>query len=128
MALDLNQTHTTSLFGVQVGGKSYTLGTVIEMATMPIPGINTLPCPLATVIFHYSSTQDYEPEFTSMNRPNTDEATNEALLKSYNAKPAALQDLCLLAPRDKVAIRKEQYPDSAAHPLTFASSELQASH
>ena len=32
IALDLNQTHTISLFGVQGGGKSYTLGSVVEMA------------------------------------------------------------------------------------------------
>ncbi len=59
IALDLNQTHTISLFGVQGQGKSYTLGSVVEMATMPISGINRLPSPLATVIFHYSPTQDY---------------------------------------------------------------------
>lgn len=52
VALDLNQTHTISLFGVQGGGKSYTLGSVIEMASLPIPGINLLPQPLAAVVFH----------------------------------------------------------------------------
>lgn len=63
IALDLNGTNTISLFGVQGGGKSYTLGTIVEMATMPIANINTLPNPLATVIFHYSPTEDYTPEF-----------------------------------------------------------------
>ena len=72
IALDLNQTHTISLFGVQGGGKSYTLGSIIEMASLVLPGINQLPQPLATVVFHYSQTQDYKPEFTSMNRPNDD--------------------------------------------------------
>ncbi len=33
IGLDLNHTHTISLFGVQGGGKSYTLGTIAEMAT-----------------------------------------------------------------------------------------------
>jgi len=68
VAIDLNQTHTISLFGVQGGGKSYTLGTIAEMALLPIPNINVLPRPLATVIFHYSPTMDYRPEFTSMSR------------------------------------------------------------
>jgi hypothetical protein len=45
IALDLNQTHTISLFGVQGGGKSYTLGSIIEMACLPLPGINHLPRP-----------------------------------------------------------------------------------
>ena len=35
IALDLNQTHTISLLGVQGGGKSYTVGSIIEMACMP---------------------------------------------------------------------------------------------
>src|SRR5262245_3827795 len=52
VALDLNETHTISLFGVQGGGKSYTLGTIAEMASLAIPHINTLPRPLATIIFH----------------------------------------------------------------------------
>ena len=74
IALDLNQTHTISLFGVQGGGKSYTLGSIAEMASLRIPNINLLPHPLATVIFHYSPTMDYKPEFTSMVAPNSDEA------------------------------------------------------
>ncbi|NEE05274.1 hypothetical protein G3M58_02350, partial [Streptomyces sp. SID7499] len=34
VAVDLYETHTISLFGVQGGGKSYTLGSIIEMATL----------------------------------------------------------------------------------------------
>ena len=41
IALDLNHTHTISLFGVQGSGKSYTLGTVIEMVSMPIEHITS---------------------------------------------------------------------------------------
>ena len=43
VALDLNETHTISLFGVQGGGKSYTLGSIIEAATLPAPPVNQLP-------------------------------------------------------------------------------------
>ena len=71
VALDLNETHTISLFGVQGGGKSYTLGSIIEAATLPAPPVNELPSPLATIVFHYSPTLDYEPEFTSMVAPNS---------------------------------------------------------
>ena len=77
VALDLNETHTISLFGVQGGGKSYTLGSIIEAATLPAPPVNQLPQPLATIVFHYSPTLDYEPEFTSMIAPNTDSAQVE---------------------------------------------------
>src|SRR5262249_6804648 len=110
IALDLNQTHTISLFGVQGGGKSYTLGSIIEMACMPIAGVNVLPHPLAAVIFHYSSTLDYKPEFTSMVAPNTDDAQVRLLCDRFGAKPHGLEDVVILAPTAKVAERSREYP------------------
>ncbi|MGW0755564.1 methylation-associated defense system ATP-binding protein MAD8 [Streptomyces sp. NPDC002814] len=128
IALDLNETHTISLFGVQGGGKSYTLGSILEMASLPTPGVNQLSHPLASIVFHYSDTQDYAPEFTSMTRPNSDEAQLTALRARYGAEPAAMSDVVLLAPADKVEDRREEYPDLDVRPLAFASSELQAAH
>ena len=128
IALDLNETHTISLFGVQGGGKSYTLGTIIEMATMSIPGINRLPSPLASVIFHYSNTQEYAPEFVSMAQANL-EAQQLATLKArYGAEGHALQDILLLAPQDKVEDRQREYPGLTVRPLLFSANELQVSH
>ena len=128
IALDLNHTHTISLFGVQGGGKSYTLGTVVEMASLPIDGINRLPQPLATIIFHYSPTMDYAPEFTSMVAPNSDEAQVAALRQRYGAEPRALEDVLLLVPADKLEERRADYPGIEVRPLKFAAAELQASH
>lgn len=128
VALDLNQTHTISLFGVQGGGKSYTLGSIAEMAALRIPGINLLPRPLATVIFHYSPTMDYRPEFTSMVSPNSIEQQVHQLRESYGAQPQGLSDVVLLAPADKVIERKAEYPDIEVLPLKFAAVELQSSH
>jgi DNA phosphorothioation-dependent restriction protein DptH len=128
VALDLNETHTISLFGVQGGGKSYTLGSIVEMASVAIPGINHLPSPLATVVFHYSPTQDYRPEFTSMDRPNGDTSAVEILLKEYHARPTALKDIVILAPAEKVKARREEYPNLSVIPLKFASSELHVGH
>ena len=128
VALDLNQTHTISLFGVQGGGKSYTLGSIIEMATLALSGINHLPQPLATVVFHYSQTQDYKPEFTSMNRPNDDVRAIESLATDYHARTGALRDMVLLVPAGKLEARRAEYPDVEVLPLKFASSELQAGH
>jgi hypothetical protein len=128
IGLDLNQTHTISLFGIQGGGKSYTLGSVIEMASLSLPGINCLPQPLATVVFHYSQTQDYKPEFTSMIRPNDDAAAVAALSSEYHAHPAALKDMVLLVPAGKLAARRAEYPGIEVLPLKFASAELQAGH
>ena len=128
IALDLNQTHTISLFGVQGGGKSYTLGSIIEMACMPIAGVNELPHPLAGVIFHYSSTLDYRPEFTSMSSANAVEAEVEALRARYGAAPQALEDLVILTPTAKVDERRREYPGITVLPIAFAASELKASH
>jgi DNA phosphorothioation-dependent restriction protein DptH len=128
VAIDLNQTHTISLFGVQGGGKSYTLGSVVEMASLPIDGINRLPQPLASIIFHYSPTMDYAPEFTSMVSPNSDADQIAALRDRYGAEPKALSDVVMLVPEDKLEERRAEYPSIQVHPLKFAASELQASH
>jgi hypothetical protein len=128
IALDLNQTHTISLFGVQGSGKSYTLGSIVEMACLAIPIINVLPSPLATVIFHYSPTQDYKPEFTSMIAPNSDANQIAQLRERYGAAPQALHDMVLLVPSAKVEERKSEYPGIDVLPITFAASELKAVH
>ncbi|MCC2869628.1 MAG: ATP-binding protein [Candidatus Accumulibacter phosphatis] len=128
VALDLNQTHTISLFGVQGGGKSYTLGSVAEMASLPIPGINCLPEPLSTVIFHYSPTMDYKPEFTSMVGANNVDDQVRVLKEVYGAGPKALADVLLLVPADKIEERQAEYPDIEVRPLQFSASELKASH
>lgn len=128
VALDLNETHTISLFGVQGGGKSYTLGSVIEMASLSAPPVNELPHPLATVVFHYSQTMDYSPEFTSMAQANDDDAQLAVLRERYGAEPQALTDVLLLAPSDQVADRRREFPRIQVQPLAFSSTELQASH
>ena len=70
VAIDLTGCNTVSLFGVQGFGKSYTLGVIAEMATTEVPGINVLPSPLATVIFHYHKSDAYAPEFATASSPN----------------------------------------------------------
>lgn len=128
VALDLNETHTISLFGVQGGGKSYTLGSIIEAATLPAPPVSLLPQPLATIVFHYSQTLDYEPEFTSMVAPNTDPAQVGDLVSRYQGAPGALQDIVVLVPGDQLEQRRAEHPQLTVLPLKFASRELRAEH
>ncbi|MEV7120567.1 methylation-associated defense system ATP-binding protein MAD8 [Kitasatospora griseola] len=128
VALDLDETHTISLFGVQGGGKSYTLGSIIEAACLSAPPVNNLPHPLATVVFHYSKTQDYAPEFTSMVHPNDDSAQLATLKQRYGAEPRALSDVLLLAPEAQVDERRAEYPGIEVQPLAFSSAELKAEH
>lgn len=125
IAVDLAGCNTFSLFGIQGAGKSYTIGTVTEMVLKRFSNINTLKAPLASVIFHYSDSMDYAPEFTSMVYP-TDEARQLAMLKEkYGAEPGSIKDVILLAPRDQVEKRQAEYPDIEVHPIGFDSNELQ---
>jgi DNA phosphorothioation-dependent restriction protein DptH len=128
IAIDLNQTHTISLFGVQGGGKSYTLGTIAEMASLPIPNINVLPQPLATVIFHYSPTMDYRAGVHVDGRAEQRGRTGEGAEGDLRCGAPALSDVLLLAPADKLDERKQEYPDIEVRPLKFAAAELQTSH
>jgi hypothetical protein len=124
IALDLSETNTISLFGVQGGGKSYTIGTITEMVLKQFSHINELPAPLAGVIFHYSESMDYEPEFTSMIKPNDKMEELRKLKEGYNANPASLSDVIILAPKTKVNERREQFPSVDVFPISFNSNEL----
>ena len=124
IGLDLNECNTISLFGVQGAGKSYTIGSITEMVLRQFSKVNLLPAPMASVIFHYSDSMDYAPEFTSMVYPN-DEAGQLAKLKAeYGAEPGCIKDVVLLAPESQVETRKMEYPDIDIHPIGFDSSEL----
>lgn len=124
VALDLSDTNTISLFGVQGGGKSYTIGSISEMVLKPFKNVNKLPAPLAGVIFHYSESMDYEPEFTSMIHANDSISEVEKLRTLYGAEPDALDKVVILTPLDKVEERKEQFPSIEVRPLMFSSKEL----
>lgn len=123
VALDLNGCNTISVFGVQGGGKSYTLGSILEMAAQPIEGINLLRQPLASVVFHYHQTQDYPPEFVSMVQPNDDPAQVERLA-NYGATPTAVPDVLVLSTADTLDRRRSEFPGIRVEPIGFASQEL----
>ncbi len=124
IAIDLSETNTISLFGVQGGGKSYTIGTVSEMVLKQFNNINKLPSPLAGVIFHYSESSDYKPEFTSMIYPNDKESELKKLKDEYGANPDRIEDVIILAPKDKMEERKLEYPSINVLPISFNSKEL----
>jgi len=124
IALDLNGTNTISLFGVQGAGKSYSIGTVMEMTLRQFQNVNYLSHPLAGVIFHYSESEDYKPEFTSMIYPNTKPDEVNKLRQGYQAQPDRVRDIVLLVPKAKVLERRQEYPNIPVVPISFASSEL----
>lgn len=124
IAIDLSETNTISLFGVQGGGKSYTIGTVTEMTLKQFSKINLLPAPMASVIFHYSESMDYAPEFTSMIHPNDEAGQLKKLKEVYGAEPGNIEDVIMLCPVDKVEERQEEYPSIEVHPIAFHSTDL----
>lgn len=126
VAIDLTGCNTISLFGVQGFGKSYTLGVVAEMASARNPGVNVLPSPLATVIFHFHKSDAYEPEYVTAVEPNRKTSEVDRLLAEYGARPKGLEDVVLLTPEAKVEARRRDYPGVAVQPIKFSSSELGA--
>jgi hypothetical protein len=126
IAIDLNETVTISLFGVQGGGKSYSIGSIMEMVLKPVHNVNLLPAPMAGVIFHYSESMDYAPEFTSMKSPNSELTEIQLLKQQYGAEPLNIEDVLLLTPKDKLEERKAQYPSIDIQPILFNSNELDA--
>ena len=124
IAIDLSETNTISLFGVQGGGKSYTIGTVSEMVLKEVQNVNKLSKPLAGVIFHYSESMDYEPEFTSMIYKNDQEREIAVLKEKYGANPASIKDIVLLTPADKLEERQLEFPSIEVLPIAFNSREL----
>ena len=124
IGMDLNECNTISLFGVQGSGKSYTIGTVTEMTMRQFSKVNKLPSPMASVIFHYSESMDYAPEFTSMVYPNDDEKQIAKLKAEYGADPKNIRDVVLLCPESQVEQRKSEYPDVNVFPIGFDSKEL----
>lgn len=124
IAIDLSETNTISLFGVQGGGKSYTIGTISEMVLKQFSNVNELPAPLAGVIFHYSESMDYEPEFTSIIYPNDKAGELQKLKERYGAEPDNIEDVIILTPRDKIEERQSEYPSITVLPIAFNSKEL----
>ena len=124
IAIDLSETNTISLFGVQGGGKSYTIGTITEMTLKQFSKINLLPAPMASVIFHYSESMDYAPEFTSMINSNDEAGQLKKLKEVYGAEPGRIEDVIMLCPVDKVEERQEEYPSIEIHPIAFHSTDL----
>lgn len=124
IAIDLSETNTISLFGVQGGGKSYTIGTITEMTMKQFSNINLLPAPMAGVIFHYSESMDYAPEFTSMIYPNDEASQLKKLKDVYGAEPDNINDVIMLCPIDKLEERQEEYPSIEIHPIAFHSTDL----
>src|SRR5258708_21842374 len=126
VGLDQNGVNKISFFGVKGARKIYTIGQIAERAPRHFPGVNQLPHPLATVIFHYHESQDYKPEFVSMVMPNNREDEQHRLRTDFGAEPAALSEVLLLTSADKITARRREFPSIEVQPISFRSNELTA--
>ena len=96
------------------------------MATTRVQGINILPSPLATVIFHYHKSDAYSPELAAARAPNNKVREVERLLREYGAQPHSLEDVVLLTPEAKLRERRDEFPGLEVLPIKFSSGELGA--
>lgn len=124
VALDLNATNTIAMFGNQGSGKSYSLGNIIEMGSQRLPHLNCLPKPACTIVFHYSRSPDYRPEWLTMRHPNINEDDLEALSSEYSAAPQGVEDLIVLTPAQVLDRCREEFPGVEVHPLVFGPDEV----
>jgi hypothetical protein len=124
VAFDTDGTNVVSVFGVQGSGKSYSVGNLIEAATIREPHLNRLPHPLAAVVFHYSTDQTYVPEFASMHRPNDSVEDAHRLSVEWGAAPGRIEDATVLVPADLVEERSADYPDLDVTKLVLSPDEL----
>lgn len=96
VALDLDNPKAIGVFGYMGSGKSYLLGTLVESALVPISGINSLPAPLAVVIFNYRRHSADRFELSSFAHPNPDRGDRERLERMYQASPRGVDDIHIL--------------------------------
>ena len=125
IALDLDHPKAVGIFGYMGSGKSYLLGTIIESALVSIPGVNSLPAPLAVVIFNYRRNASDRFELSSFAFPNQDAADIERLAAEYQAQPASVHDVHVIClPGELRPARVQEYQPLRATELFFNPQSL----
>jgi hypothetical protein len=125
VALDLDNPKAIGVFGYMGSGKSYLLGTLVESALMRIPGINSLPAPLAVVIFNYRRHSADRFELSSLAHPNPNRDDRARLEQMYQASPRAVEDIHILClPGQLTPERVAEYGGLPASELYFDPSTL----
>ncbi|WP_203070547.1 ATP-binding protein [Falsiroseomonas ponticola] len=125
VAVDLDNPKAIGVFGYMGSGKSYLLGTLVESALVPIPGINSLPAPLAVVVFNYRRHSADRFELGSFAHPNPNQSDRERLEQMYNASPRSVDDIHILClPGQLTPERIAEYGGLPASELYFDPSTL----
>jgi len=123
VGVDLGGPLAVAIVGLQGSGKTNTGATLVEMATMALPGLNILPRPLAAMVIHYNNSERMGPEFAAMVAPATGPEAAR-LYAQYGATPRGLDDIVLLVPPTRLAQRQRAYPHLDVRALAFGPDEL----
>ena len=96
------------------------------MATVQNAGVNVLPLPLATVIFHFHKSDAYEPEYYHRfgAKPKNLRSRSTAYRVRRTTERASTTWCCL--PEAEVERRRREYPGVKVEPIKFSSAELGA--
>ena len=125
VGLDLDNPKAIGVFGYMGSGKSYLLGTLVESCLVPIPGINSLPTPLAVIIFNYRRHSADRFELSSLANPNSDPNDLERLERMYQASSQGMDDIHILClPGQLTSERVAEYGALSASELFFDPSTL----
>ena len=128
VGINLNDPQCISIFGQPGSGKSYTLGTLVEMASKEVDRINKLPAPLCSIIFHYSDSEFYPPEFVTMAKPNGNAEQVAELRANWQAEPTGIEDMVILTSPAMVAKRRREFPGYTVEAASFNPAELAGTH
>lgn len=127
VALDLDHPKTIGIFGFMGSGKSYLLGTLIEAAVEPLPGLNRLQVPLAAVVFNYRRNASDRFELASLALPNPSPDDIQRLREQFGAEPRGLRDVHVLClPGELRPERRREYGPLGATELFFDPRSLSA--
>jgi len=125
VALDLDHPKAIGIFGYMGSGKSYLLGTMVEAALEPMPGLNLLPEQLAVAIFNYRRNASDRFELSSLGYPNSNSQDISNLEKEFGATPKAIKDIKILClPGELTEGRQEEYNGLPASELFFNPETL----
>jgi DNA helicase HerA-like ATPase len=128
LALELNNPFCLALVGQPGSGKSFTLGSIIEMLLIQNPNANFLPAPWFAGVFHWADSDDYWPELTASVLPSGDTFLNGLLMKDYQIQPMGIPRVIIMVPHHLLKTRRNapQYKGVEVHPIRLSPKRMTA--
>jgi hypothetical protein len=109
VAVSLAASLCMCFFGANKSGKSYTLGTMLEMFLQQLGMVNLLDHPVCAIYFHLHRNGGYLPELLSAVFPNVRKDEARVLAHIYETQPQGIKDVVLVTLGD-VAKKQAENP------------------